>query len=339
MDCGVASCVAVQGEPALTARDEAEASLNWRRFPAGRARIVANRWLDRRRALLFVAWFCLVLLPALAVISWAARVGGVAGFLLLAVTVVLAFYGPVLPLANLGEWRTAINRASAVDGHTLFTKYGQRKAIDQDLHAGVIDVLDPGWRRGRAHVLGVRADLAAGGAPLDLVGLVLLPLLPVVKARRRAAPWLLLSNPATGELRDARDLRQLADVLCASPMERDRVAGRTVLSLSSQAALAAADTTATQPEPEELPRGVWPALKSVGRTLPLLLAILVTILVGGSTEAWRETGAGDAVANVAVHILLLSGVTLGAGWLVYFLYRLSGLLAETVRATARRLRR
>ena len=45
------------------------------------------------------------------------------------------------------------------------------------------------------------------------------------------------------------------------------------------------------------------------------------------------------MANVAVHILLLSGVTLGAGWLVYFLYRLGGLLAETVRAGARRLRR
>ncbi|WP_089246510.1 hypothetical protein [Asanoa hainanensis] len=320
----------MQGEPASTARDEAEASLTWRRFPAGRGRIVANRWLDRRRALLFVAWFCLVLVPALALISWAARVGGVAGFVLLAVAVVVAFYVPVLPMVSVGEWRTTVNSASAIDGHTLLTKHGQRQPIDQDLHAGVIEVLEPGWRRGRAHVLGVHTDPAMDGS-LDLVGLVLLPLLPVVKARRRATPWRLLSNPATGELRDARDLRQLADVLCASPMERDRVVGRTVLALSARAA----DTTAAQPEPDELPRGVWTALKSVGRTLPLLPAILVTIVVGGSIEAWRETGAGDAVANTAVHILLLSGVAAAASWSVYFLYRLGGLLAATVRAAAR----
>lgn len=311
----VAPCRAVQTEPATTTGDR-EAGLHWRRFPTGRARIVANRWLDRRRALLFVAWFGLVLLPALAAISWGARVGGVVGLLILMVTVVLAFFGTVSPMGMIGARRAVINWANAIDGHTLLTKYGTKPPMRHDLHAGIVSVLEPGWRHGRAHTLAVDTS-----------------------PKRRAVPWLLLSNPATGEFRDARDLRRLADVLCASPVERDRAAGRVVLSLSSQAAVAAGDLATAQWEPEDLPPSVWSALKSFGRTLALLLALLVMVMFGGDIEVWRQTGAGDAVANAAVYLIMLTAVALGVYWLMYFLYRLVSLVTVTVRAAAGRLRR
>jgi hypothetical protein len=66
---------------------------------------------------------------------------------------------------------------------------------------------------------------------------------------------------------------------------------------------------------------------------------VVIFRFGGSIEAWRQTGAGDAVANAAVYLVMLSAVALGSFWLIRFLYRLPALVVLTARAVAGRLRR
>ncbi|MEV4623986.1 hypothetical protein AB0J74_35410 [Asanoa sp. NPDC049573] len=89
-----------------------------------------------------------MLLPVLAVISRGARVGGVAGALLIVVAVALAFVGSVPPMGTVGGWRVLIKEASSVDEHTLLKRWGLKSPIRQGVHAWVMRVLEPGLRRG-----------------------------------------------------------------------------------------------------------------------------------------------------------------------------------------------
>lgn len=139
----------------LDGSNEEDRPFEWRRFPVGHARIRANRWLDRRRAALFVFWYVFVLLPGLALVYSTVLVDPILGFALLAVVPPLGAFLTLLIMGVTGGRRVTFNQATALDGHHLYTKYGPKPPTATDLHAGVTSVLRPDWRHGRASVLAV----------------------------------------------------------------------------------------------------------------------------------------------------------------------------------------
>lgn len=272
----------------------------WRRFPVGHARIRANRRLDWRRAALFVFWYIFVLLPGLALVYSTVLIGTVLGFALLAVVPPVGAFLTALIAGITGTWRVTFNKATALDGHYLYTKYGPNPPTAKDLHSGVTSVLGPNWRRGRAWVLAVHTS-----------------------PRRKAVPWMLLSDPCTGELRNLADLRQLADVLAASPMERDQISGRAVLDLVQQGDIETGPS-ACGPlwEEDDLPTTTWSTFKSLVRTLPLLAVVVTFFLVAGMTVTKGEELSAGAITDWSAGVLMYTGVVLLTILSLYLLGRL-----------------
>jgi hypothetical protein len=289
------------------------AELPWRRFPLGRPRILANRWLDRRRAVVFVAWYLLVVVPVLLLISRTPRVGNVGGFAMLAAGVAAGLAATLWAMGEVGLPRVVLNQDTAIDGHELLWRFGpkaQHAPSRVDLHAGAARVGRFGWWS-RGPVLSVR-DSGQGMT-------------------------MLLADPRTGVLRPVEEIRQLSEVLAASPHETDRVAGRAVGELAMTAALAGPRPDyAPGWEPEEIAHSTWSALKSVGRGLAHLVVIATIFFFGGLTESDRESLRAGAAANWSVYVLMLTGVALLALWVFASAYRLSILVGALARAARAR---
>lgn len=266
-----------------------------------------TRWLDRRKALLFVGWYVLVFVPLLILIVLATQFNELHGIAVLVVGV-LAIGAVTLNIRDtFGGCRDLVDRAAVIDGSDLVVTIARQNRTN--LHSGRITVLRPGTLMG----YGKAWLFAHEGHKGNLV------------------PDLLLSDPRTGRLRSWGDLRALATVLRASPDDRDRAAGRRLDDLATQTS--ASQTWSNMPASDESPvadaPGLWHALKGFGRTIPPLGVVLTVALAGGWVVE-NSTVVGPA--------LLFAAAALGVLWICYALYRTLGLLGELLTTVARTFR-
>jgi hypothetical protein len=267
------------------------------------------RWLRRRGAARFAAWFGLLVLPALLAVRWLAAVNDALGAIaLLAASVAIWVVGFRLFDAQ-NTCRSLVEHVARVRGTALVTGLDDAEKVD-DLRAGRAGTLPAGSvRLGRGTCL-------------------------VIWHGRRAVPRLLLSDPRTGLPRAREDLSALADTLAGSPHPRDQDASRVVAELATSAPTAGR-ASMRRPRDEQVPVGE--ALRGVGRALRWAL---VGVAYGVATSvAWpaelRLTG-GVTGGLLAVMTTVLLGT-----WGVYLGYHGLQLLRAAGRAvtaaSARRL--
>ena len=256
-------------------------------FPPGAEGVRTQRWMNRRRFLLFVGWYLFAVVPALLLTGFAARLhellgGAVAVVGLLAVVAAYARFVTLFSHATVH-----VDAELAISGTALVWVIGDRAHRD-DMHVGKAVVLPPGAKRayGKAWLLGF---------PYAVV---------------------LLGDPRTGRLRDHDDLRALSAVLRESPHEADRAAARDVDSLAVQSLIG----DPTQPGDAENAR-LWISLTKAGRVLAWAVVVGSVPLAGGwMLESTQYLGGaviflGVPLATVwAVYAVYRILALLGAAW-------------------------
>lgn len=216
-------------------------------FPPGSEGVRTQRWLNRRRFLLFVGWYLFAVVPALLLTGFAARLHELLGaaIAVLGLLAVVAAYAQFVTLFS--HATDLVDTEVAIAGTELVRVIGDRTHRD-DMHGGKAVVLPPGAGRGygKAWLLGF---------PHAVV---------------------LLGDPRTGRLRDHADLRALSAVLRESPHEADRAAARDIdsLALRSQAG------DPTEPGGAENTR-LWTSLTKAGRILAWAVVVGSVLLAGG----------------------------------------------------------
>ena len=256
-------------------------------FPPGAEGVRTQRWLNRRRFLLFVGWYLFAVVPALLLTGFAARLHELLGaaVAVLGLLAVVAAYDRFVALFS--HATTLVDAELAISGTELVRVIGDRTHRD-DMHDGKAVVLPPGAKRGygKAWLLGF---------PHAVV---------------------LLGNPRTGRLRDHDDLRALSAVLRESPHEADRAAARDVDSLAVQSQVG----DPTEPGDAENAR-LWISLTKAGRVLAWAVVVGSVLLAGGwMLESTHYLGGaviflGVPLATVwAVYALYRILALLGAAW-------------------------
>ncbi|GIJ79071.1 hypothetical protein SAMN05443287_101526 [Micromonospora phaseoli] len=153
-------------------------------FPPGAQGVRTQRWLNRRRFLVFVGWYLFAVVPALLLTGVTARLHEVLGaaVAVLGLFAVVAAYAQFVTLFS--DATDLVDIEVTIAGTELVRVIGDRTDRD-DMHGGTVVVLPPGAKRGygRAWLLGFPHTVA------------------------------LLSDPRTGRLRHHDDLHGLSAVL------------------------------------------------------------------------------------------------------------------------------
>ncbi|GAA1645284.1 hypothetical protein [Actinoplanes couchii] len=236
-------------------------------FPPGAEGVRTQRWLNRRRFLLFVGWYLLVVVPTLLLTGFAARLHELFGaaVAVLGLLVVVAAYAQFVSLFS--HATDLVDAEVAISGTGLVRVIGDRTFRD-DMHAGKAVVLPPGAKRnyGKAWLLGF---------PHAVV---------------------LLGDPRTGRLRSPHDLRALSTVMRDSPHDADRAAARDLDSLTVQSQVG---------DPSE-PGGaenahLWISMTKAGRILAWAVVVGSVLLAGGwMLETTRYLGGAVILISVAL---------------------------------------
>jgi hypothetical protein len=256
-------------------------------FPPGAEGVRTQRWLNRRRFLLFVGWYLFAVVPALLLTGFAARLHELLGAVVaaLGLLAVVAAYARFVTLFS--HTTTLVDAELAIAGTELVRVIGDRAHRD-DMHGGKTVVLPPGAKRGygKAWLLGF---------PHAVV---------------------LLGDPRTGRLRDHDDLRALSAVLRESPHEADRAAARDVDSLAVQSQVG----DPAEPGDAENAR-LWISLTKAGRALAWAVVVGSILLAGGwMLESTHYLGGAVIFLSVllasvwAVYALYRLLALLGAAW-------------------------
>ncbi|MGW4942063.1 hypothetical protein ACWEOZ_10795 [Actinoplanes sp. NPDC004185] len=256
-------------------------------FPPGAQGRRTQRWMNRRRFLLFVGWYLFAVVPALLLSGFAARrheLLGAAVAVLCLLAVVAAYAQFVTLFSHAG---ILVDSEFAISGTELVWVAGDRTYRD-DMHDGKAVVLPPGVRRGygKAWLLGF------------------------------PHPVVLLGDPRTGLLRDHPDLRAVSAVLRESPHETDRAAGRQVDSLAVQS------QAGQRVEPGDAAiTDLWISLTKTGRVLAWAVVVGSVLLTGGwMLESTRYLGGAVIFLSVplatgwAAYALYRVFALLGAAW-------------------------
>ncbi|OZV81829.1 hypothetical protein CA850_10385 [Micromonospora echinospora] len=256
-------------------------------FPPGAEGVRTQRWLNRRRFLLFVGWYLFVVVPALLLTGFTAELHELLGAVVavLGLLAVVAAYAQFVTLFS--DATNLVDTKVAIAGTELVRVIGDRTFRD-DMHGGTIVVLPPGAKRGygRAWLLGVPYAVA------------------------------LLGDPRTGRLRHHDDLRALSAVLGESPHETDRAAARDIDSLALQSQVG----DSTEPDGAENAR-LWMSLTKAGRILAWAVVLGSVLLTGGwLLESTHHLG--DAVLLIGVPLVAVWALyalyrileLLGAAW-------------------------
>lgn len=256
--------------PSEDARERLSSGKALRAFPPGAEGVRTQRWLNRRRFLLFAGWYLFAVVPALLLTSFAARLFELLGAVVavLGLLAVVAAYARFVTLFS--EPTDLVDAKFAISGTDLVRVIDDR-GYRHDMHGGNAVVLPPGAKRGygKAWLLGFPHAVA------------------------------LLGDPRTGRLRDNDDLRVLSAVLRESPHEADRVAARDVDGLTVQSQ--AGDPTG----PADAARArLWISLTKAGRILAWAVVVGSVVLAGGGmVESTRYLG--DAVLFIAVPMTIV----------------------------------
>ena len=256
-------------------------------FLPGVEGVRTQRFLNRRRFLLFVGWYLFALVPALLLTGFTARLHELLGaaVAVLGLLAVVAAYAQFVTLFS--HATTLVDAELAISGTQLVSVIGDR-VHRHDMHAGKAVVLPPGAKRGygKAWLLGF---------PHAVV---------------------LLGDPRTGRLRDHDDLRALSAVLRESPHEADRAAARDVDSLAVQSQVG----DRTEPGDAEN-ANLWTSLTKAGRVLAWAVVVGSVLLAGGwMLESTHYLGGaviflGVFLATVwAMYALYRILALLGAAW-------------------------
>ncbi|MBQ1030756.1 hypothetical protein ACX27O_27845 [Micromonospora sp. SD19] len=260
-----------------------------RRFPDQPERARLNRWLDRRRAVLFVGWYLVVLVPALVLVVVATQRNELLGAIVLVVSLVVVGIVTTVVRRLTESCRDLIDTEAMIDGADLVI--GSAPASPRiSLLSGIVTVLRPGQLNGFGD-----AWLLARSTDEE-------PLVPL----------LLLGDPRTGLLRDRDDLRALEAVLRRSADERDRAAGRQLDELAARAPSSPTVPPAGARPARAHATALWQASKGVGRAV-VLLGVVVTVVIAGGWVVEEAAFVGPALIVTAVGML---GV-----WIVYAVYR------------------
>jgi hypothetical protein len=260
-------------------------------FPPGTEGVRAQRWLNRRRFLLFVGWYLFAVVPALLLTGFAARLHELFGatVAVLGLLAVVAAYAQFVTLFS--HATDLVDAELAISGTDLVQVIGDRTHRD-DMHDGKAVVLPPGAKRGygKAWLLGF---------PHAVV---------------------LLGDPRTGRLRGHHDLRALSAVMRDSPHEADRAAARDLDSLTVQSQVG----DPTEPGDAENAR-LWISLTKAGRILAWAVVVGSVLLAGGwMLETTRYLG--GAVILISVPL-----ATVWAAYALYRILALFGAAWQAVR--------
>ncbi|WP_326550994.1 hypothetical protein [Micromonospora sp. NBC_01813] len=260
-------------------------------FPDGAAGVRTQRWLNRRRFLLFVCWYLFAVVPVLLLTGFTAQVHELLGaaVAVLGLLAVVAAYAQFVTLFS--DAADLVDTEVAIVGTALVRVIGDRTRRD-DMHAGKAVVLPPRARRGygKAWLLGF---------PHAVV---------------------LLGDPRTGRLRDHADLRALSAVLRQSPHEADRAAARDIDGLTPQSQIG----DPTEPDRVENAR-LWIALTRAGRILAWAVVLGSVLLTGGwMTESTHYLGS-------SVLLICVPLATLWALYALYRILALLGATWQAVR--------
>ncbi|PZG23807.1 hypothetical protein C1I95_02705 [Micromonospora craterilacus] len=216
-------------------------------FPPGAEGVRTQRWLNRRRFLLFVGWYLFAVVPALLLTGVTARLHELLGaaVAVLGLFAVVAAYAQFVTLFS--HAIDLVDAEVAIAGTELVRVIGDRTDRD-DMHGGKVVVLPPGAKRGygKAWLLGFPHAVA------------------------------LLGDPRTGRLRHHDDLRALSAVLRESPHATDRAAARDIDSLAVQSQVG----DPTEPDGAENAR-LWISLTKAGRILAWAVVVGSVLLAGG----------------------------------------------------------
>ncbi|MBO3738651.1 hypothetical protein J5X75_14080 [Actinoplanes sp. NEAU-H7] len=258
-------------------------------FPPGAEGVRTQRWLNRRRLLLFAGWYLFAVLPVLLLTAVAAgwhELLGAAAAVLGLLAVVAAYAAFVTMFSRAAD---LVDTASMLSGTEMVQVIGDR-THRYDLHGGTVVVLPPGAKRGygKASLLGF----------------------PHVV--------LLLGDPRTGRLRGHDDLLALSAVLRESPHEADRVAARDIDSLAVR------PQVGDPMEPGDAGNArLWMALTKAGRILAWAVVVGSVMLTGGwMLESTRYLGGAVLFMSVplatlwAAYALYRTLALLGAAWQV-----------------------
>ncbi|MEU8112686.1 hypothetical protein [Micromonospora sp. NPDC048947] len=279
------------------------------RFPDEPDRARLKRWLDRRRALLFVGWYLLVLVPSLSLTVVATQHSELLGGIVFVVSLVVVGIVTTVVRHFTESCRDLVDTEAMIDGADLVI--GADPAAPRiSLVSGVVTVRQPDQLRGfgDAWVLARSAD------------------------EEPPVPLLLLADPRTGSLRGRDDLRALEAVLNGSADERDRAAGRQLDELASRPPAPVASPTLSSAG--ALPAraqatALWQASKGVGRAV-VLLGVVVTVVIAGGWVVEETAVVGPA--------LIITGIGMFGVWIFYGVYRVLVLLRALLRIVARPFR-
>ncbi|WP_331461057.1 hypothetical protein [Micromonospora tarapacensis] len=256
-------------------------------FPPGAQGVRTQRWLNRRRFLLFVGWYLFAVVPALLLTGFTARLHELLGaaVAVLGLLAVIAAYAQFVTLFS--DAADLVDIEVTIAGTELVRMIGDRTYRD-DMHGGTVVVLPPGAQRGygKAWLLGFPHTVA------------------------------LLADPRTGRLRHHDDLHALSAVLHRSPHATDQAAARDIDDLALQSQVG--DSTA--PDGADNAR-LWMSLTKAGRILAWAVVVVSVLLTGGwMLESTHYLGGaviliGVSLATVwALYALYRILALLGAAW-------------------------
>lgn len=260
-------------------------------FPPGAEGVRTQRWLNRRRFLLFVGWYLFAVVPALLLTGFAARLHELLGaaVAVLGLLAVVSAYARFVTL--FGHAIVLGDTEPAISGTELVWTIGDR-VHRNDMHDGKAVVLPPGAKRGygKAWLLGF---------PHAAV---------------------LLGDPRTGRLRDHDDLRALSAVLRESPHAADRAAARDIDGLAVRSQVG----DPTKPGDAENAR-LWMSLTKAGRVLAWAV-VVGSVELAGSWMLESTHYLGGAVILLGVPLIIM-----WAAYALYRIFALLGAAWQAVR--------
>lgn len=238
-------------------------------FPPGAQGVRTQRWLNRRRFPIFVAWYLIAVIPTLLLTGFMAQLHELLGaaVAVLGLFAVVAAYTQFVTLFGHktlnAEWAIAGTGLVQVVGHRIF---------HEDMHGGKAVVLAPGAKRGygKAWLLGF----------------------PNVVA--------LLGDPRTGRLRNRDDLHALSAVLGESPHVADRAAAQEIDKLALQSQVRGP----TKPDGAEIAR-LWMSLTKAGRILAWAVVVGSVLVAGGWLLESSEYLGGAVLLILGVPLTLI----------------------------------
>ncbi|MEG3636963.1 hypothetical protein [Micromonospora palythoicola] len=262
-------------------------------FPPGAQGVRTQRWLNRRRFLIFVGWYLFAVVPALLLTDVTARLHELLGaaVAVLGLFAVAAAYAQFVTLFS--HATDLVDIEATIVGTELVQVIGDHTYRD-DMHAGTVVVLPPGAQRGygKAWLLGFPHPVA------------------------------LLGDPRTGRLRDHDDLHALSAVLHQSPHATDQAAARSIDGLALQSQVG----DPTEPDGTANAR-LWMSLTKAGRILAWAVVVGSVLLAGGwMLESTHYLGG-------AVILIGVSLATLWALYALYRILALLGAAWQAVRKT------